>query len=119
MLPAIFAIGLLVYAVIDLFQTEPHRVASLNRGVWLAIIVLVPIIGPILWLTIAKRDWRARPKPASTPPLPPDDNPEFLQQIKSLDDEHEQMLDSWESDLRRREEEMRRRAEGNGDDDTR
>lgn len=117
-LPAIIAIGLLVYAVIDLFQTEPNRVTSLNRGVWLAIIVLVPIIGPILWLTLAKRDWQARPKPAAAPPLPPDDNPEFLRQIKSLDDEHKEMLDDWESDLRRREEEMRRRAEGNGDDDS-
>lgn len=118
-LPFVVAFGLMVYALIDLFQTDSARVTSLNKGIWAAIIVLVPIIGPILWLVVAKRDWQAQPSRPTSPPVAPDDNPEFLRQIRTIDEEHEQMLDDWESDLRKREEEMRRRAEGNGDDDSR
>lgn len=110
--------ALMVYALIDLYQTDPAYITSLKRPIWLAIVVLLPVVGPILWLTVAKRDWQARPARPSTPPVAPDDNPEFLRQLKSLDEEHEQMLDKWESDLRKREEEMRRRGEGNGDDDS-
>lgn len=119
LLPFIVAIGLMVYALIDVFQTEPARITSLNRPVWVAIVILLPIVGPILWLTLAKRDWQARPAGPATPPVAPDDNPEFLRQLNSLDEEHEKLLNEWESDLRRREEEMRRRGEGNGDDDPR
>jgi hypothetical protein len=48
-------------------------------------------------------------------PVAPDDNPEFLREIKQIDDRHEQMLEQWEADLRRREEDMRHRPDGDDD----
>lgn len=46
----------------------------------------------------------------------PDDDPEFLARLKrQADDDHEQLLGRWEADLRRREEELRRRDDGDGD----
>lgn len=82
---------------------------------WVAFILLVPAIGSISWLVSrGGLPWQRqarRPRP-STPPVAPDDNPEFLDQLREIDEHHEEMLTDWEADLRRREEEMR----GHGDD---
>lgn len=107
-LPIVVAIALLVYALIDCLQTDSARFRSLNRVAWVAIIVLVPIIGPVLWLVLGKV--RTRPqRPAGPPPRPvaPDDDPEFLRHLRDIDTKHEQMLNQWEADLRKREAEAK------------
>lgn len=116
-LPVIVTIILAVYALIDCVQTDSGRIRALNKPLWLAIIVLVPVIGPILWLAAAKH--RAGPKPAQprTPPPAPDDDPEFLRQLRNLDNEHEKLLNDWEDNLRRREEGLRDQGKsGNSDE---
>ncbi|PSK96380.1 phospholipase D-like protein [Haloactinopolyspora alba] len=117
-LPIVVAIALLVYALIDCFQTESERIRSLNRFLWLAIIVLLPVVGPILWLVLGKAD-PAQQRAAEPPPqqVAPDDDPEFLRQLREIDQSHEKMLGDWEADLRRREEELRRH--GDDEDDSR
>jgi hypothetical protein len=45
--------------------------------------------------------------------VPPDDNPEFLASLREEHRRDEALLKSWEADLRRREEELRRR-DGDG-----
>lgn len=111
-LPIVVAIALLVYALIDCLQTDSTRFRSLNRAAWVAIIVLIPLIGPILWLVLGKQ--RARPqRPTGPPPRPlaPDDDPEFLNHLRDIDTKHEQMLNQWEADLRRREAEVKRKKD--------
>ena len=112
-LPIVIAIALLVYALIDCLQTESDRVKALNRFAWLAIIVLIPVVGPLLWLLLAKARPGGQPETPSRRELAPDDDPEFLRQLREIDVEHEKMLGDWEADLRRREEELRR----HGDDE--
>lgn len=114
-LPIVVAVVLAIYALIDCLQTDRSRLTTLNRPAWLAIIVLVPVIGPILWLIFGRPRATPRPRPAATRPAAPDDDPEFLRQLRDIDDEHQKMLRQWESDLRRREDEMRRRADGDDD----
>ncbi|WP_203453801.1 PLD nuclease N-terminal domain-containing protein [Jiangella aurantiaca] len=107
------AIALLVYALIDCLQTDSTRFRSLNRVAWAAIIVLIPLIGPILWLAVGKVRHRPQ-RPAAPPPrrpLAPDDDPEFLRHLRDVDDKHEQMLNQWEADLRRRETEIQRKKD--------
>jgi hypothetical protein len=111
-LPVVVAIALLVNALIDCVQTDAARVRSMNKLAWAAIIVLIPILGPIAWLAVGKVRRRPRPAgPAVQRQLPPDDNPEFLRQLRDLDNKHEKMLNDWEASLRKREEELRRRNE--------
>jgi hypothetical protein len=45
-------------------------------------------------------------------PLGPDDDPDFLRQMKSGNDEQEQLLNRWEEDLRRREEQIKPPPDG-------
>lgn len=42
----------------------------------------------------------------------PDDNPEFLNSLKAENQKDEALLKDWEADLRRREEELKRREQG-------
>lgn len=114
-LPIIVAIALAVYAVIDCMQTDPAEIRGPRRPVWIAVILLLPIVGPAAWLIARRGGPRAFPSRrgrSSTPPVAPDDNPEFLRQLRDIDEQHQQMLSEWEADLRRREEDLR----DNGDD---
>ncbi|NDZ83851.1 hypothetical protein G3I19_36165, partial [Streptomyces sp. SID10853] len=42
----------------------------------------------------------------------PDDNPEFLDSLRAENQKDEELLKDWEADLRRREDELRRRESG-------
>lgn len=121
-LPVVVALVLAVYTLIDCLQTDSAKIRSLNKPAWLAIILLLPVVGPVLWLVVAKRGTRPKPvqQPTTAPP-PPDDNPEFLRELRNLDQEHEKLLNEWEESLRRREKEHRQQRSDEsprGDDDT-
>ena len=115
---AIFEIGLIVYCLIDAIQTPDPEVRNLPKMVWILLILFVPYIGPIVWL-VAGRPQRGSarqvpwPSTAGFPEherprvLGPDDDPEFLREMKRGNDEQEQLLSRWEEDLRRREEQLR------------
>lgn len=83
-------VALTVYALVDLFVTASNRLRAFPKPVWIAIIVVLPLIGPALWLIIGK----SRPT-RTTPPVAPDDDPRFLgglgesaeERIKRLEEE--------------------------------
>lgn len=113
-LPIVVAVILAVYALIDCLQTDPADVRRPRRAVWLALIVVVPVLGPVAWLlTTARR--RRRPPRQVPRPVAPDDDPDFLREIREVDSRHQKMLEEWEADLRRREDEMRRPPDGDDD----
>jgi hypothetical protein len=92
-------VGLLIYAVIDCSRTPVEEVPSgVPKSVWFVLMVIVPIIGPLLWIVASRtnqssagggvRSPRTGPKPGGGPasrrrsgPLGPDDDPDFLRKI--------------------------------------
>src|SRR6187431_312994 len=81
-------IVLAVYALVDLVQTKDEDVQGLPKLVWVLLIVLVWVVGPLAWL-VAGRKGRGLPGlpprttdgPAAGPrgrTLAPDDDPDFL-----------------------------------------
>ena len=122
-LPFLLVLALWIYAFIDCLNTPEEEVRGLPKVVWVIIILLFGevLVGPIAWLVAGKQ--RHAPAGGSTPSqwhrnhrtdfVAPDDNPEFL---KSLKDEtarnEEKLLKDWEADLRRREDELKRRESG-------
>jgi phospholipase D-like protein len=125
-LPVVLAI----YALVDCIQTEDREVRGLPKLAWIALIVLFWVVGPVAWLvagrargatgTGRRAPWPAGPtagqpdyeRPRRT--LAPDDDPEFLRQLQRSNQEHEKLLEKWEQDLRRREQEMRGAADADG-----
>ncbi|MER6353296.1 PLD nuclease N-terminal domain-containing protein [Streptomyces sp. NPDC001634] len=126
--PFLLVLALWIYAFIDCLNTPEEQVRGLPKVVWVIIILLFGevLVGPIAWLVAGK----VRQAPAgggSTPSewhrnhrttwVAPDDNPEFLKSLKeeaasSQNVKDEALLKDWEADLRRREEELRRRERG-------
>lgn len=112
---------MLVVALIDCLSTDEDRVRNLPKVAWVFIILLFSPVGWIAWFVAGRPQsvpaggtWRPgagfpeRERPRS---LAPDDDPAFLREIARTRRDDEQMFSKWEADLRRREDELRRREE--------
>ncbi|MDX3237655.1 PLD nuclease N-terminal domain-containing protein [Streptomyces sp. ME03-5709C] len=123
-IPFLLVLALMIYAFIDCLNTPEEQVRGLPKVVWLIIILIFGeiLVGPIVWLVAGRH--RTAPAGGGTPAewhrdhraqwVAPDDNPEFLRSLREENKKDEQLLKSWEADLRRREEELRRREDGAG-----
>lgn len=127
-------LGITIFALIEAIRANPGRVRILPKGAWIAVIILVPPVGGILWLIFGK-SWSSRntsgqskfttPHPLSSPgpftgrgsgnrsargsgktprPTSPDDDAEFL---RRLDIQRAQK--AREAELNAREEQLRAR----------
>ena len=106
---------LMIFAVVDIAVIERTRIRSLPRGVWIALAVVVPIVGPVLWFFVG----RMRPGEAASSssaasaasrlgPIAPDDDPDFLgrlhreqeqdDRIRQLEKELKELRDSHDAD---------------------
>lgn len=113
-LPVLLVIALTLYAFFDCVTSRSDDVRWLPKGGWAIAILLMPVIGPALWFLVGRPetgrgDGGGGGGGGEPPrrPLAPDDDPEFLRQLQSIDEEHERMLRQWERDLRRREERLK------------
>src|SRR5690242_5933979 len=59
LLPALLAIGLCVYCLVECLQSPGREVRGLRKWVWVTVIVVLPVIGAAAWL-LAGRPHRAR-----------------------------------------------------------
>ncbi|MFB7999161.1 PLD nuclease N-terminal domain-containing protein [Streptomyces sp. NPDC056002] len=123
-LPFLLVLALWIYAFIDCLNTPEEEVRGLPKVVWVIIILLFGevLVGPIAWLVAGRR--RHGPAGGSTPSewhrshrtqwVAPDDNPEFLHSLREENKKDEALLKDWEADLRRREEELKKREREQG-----
>jgi hypothetical protein len=74
----VIAIGLSVYAFADCLQTPNPK--ALPKAVWLAIIVLLPVIGPTLWILFGRTNGRGWGRDDDSV-LGPDDDPSFMRDL--------------------------------------
>lgn len=73
-----FVIGLTIYAWIDWgFYSKKSTPGGLNRWIWLAVIVLLPILGPLVWVVLRIVGGASALEERSRP-IAPDDDPEYL-----------------------------------------
>lgn len=94
---SVAAVAFTVYALVDLFMTHTPRVRAFPKPVWIAIVVALPVIGPLLWLIVGKAS-KGSPKGRSMGRAP-DDDPRFLGSIDT---------ESSDERIRRLEEELRK-----------
>jgi hypothetical protein len=123
----IVAIGFLIlwiYCIYDVITTDEAIVRHLPKMVWILIVVLLPDVGSILWLGVGRPPIWTRQ--AHDPQRYGSGRPtRIAPSIPSLDDgsldhlspivrhrEEQTRLHMWEAQLKRREEELRRRELG-------
>lgn len=139
-------IALTIYALVDCIGSKDEEIRHLSKPVWLLLIVLAWVIGPLAWLFVGRE--RALPWRAARPGggrrgggggwVAPDDNPDFLRSLgeerwrearrkgredesgsekeKKAKKERQAEEAAVEEELRRREEELRHRDGRDGDD---
>jgi hypothetical protein len=71
----LIVVGLSIYALIDCLQTPTPR--NLPKSAWLLVIILVPVIGPVLWLIFGRVSGGGWGR-GDDEPTGPDDDPSFL-----------------------------------------
>ncbi|GHJ34807.1 PLD nuclease N-terminal domain-containing protein [Streptomyces sp. TS71-3] len=128
--PYLLVLALWIYAFIDCLTTPEEEVRYLPKVAWVLIVLLFGevLVGPIAWLIAGKQRGPLRAAGATpsewhrnhrTQWQAPDDDPEFLASLRNDNKKDEALLKDWEADLRRREEDLRRRAgEAGGTPDT-
>jgi hypothetical protein len=88
----ILAFGVWIFCIIDVITQPESEIRNLPKLVWLLIVILLVDIGSIAWL-VAGRPWRttagaaARPAPPRPEPRAPDDDAEFLAQLRARAEE--------------------------------
>ncbi|MFF4173722.1 PLD nuclease N-terminal domain-containing protein [Streptomyces sp. NPDC001744] len=110
----ILPLALMIYAFIDCLNTPEEEVKHLPKPVWAIVVLLFSIVGAVGWI-VAGKERRPRNRGGAGAWVAPDDNPEFLDSLKSGGNApkgDDDLLKDWEADLRRREEELKRRERG-------
>lgn len=100
---ALVVVAVTVYAVVDCLNADDEDRRGLPKGLWLILIVLLPIFGPVAWFLLSSAQRRARlaagrgpmsggysapgsssrgPRPRTSGPVAPDDDPDFLWRIE-------------------------------------
>ena len=82
-LPTLVLLGLTIYALVDCIQTEESRQRNLPKALWLLLILLFPLVGPIAWFLAGRPGPAQHGRGTNRPPSPrgPDDDPDFLRNL--------------------------------------
>jgi len=95
-----------IFCLIDCIQSDEREVRHLPKIIWLLLILIGPVLGPVAWF-VAGRPRRERSVSGGTrPAVPrrpaPDDDPTFLAGLDRTNDDRRR-LEEWERELETRE----------------
>jgi Phospholipase_D-nuclease N-terminal len=86
-------LALYIYAMLDLMRSPSGEVRLLPKWLWVIVVLLVPLAGPLMWLALGRPRAQYPPGggdggggsggrgPGPRGPVAPDDDPEFLRRI--------------------------------------
>lgn len=99
-----FVLAITVYAVVDCLNADEEDRRGLPTGLWLILIIMLPIFGPVAWYLLSSSQRRARlaaggsssssprstgasygrsaPRQRPARPVAPDDDPDFLWRLE-------------------------------------
>lgn len=82
-----------LYCLIDLINADEHKRGNAPKFLWAVVILLLPLLGPLIWVVFTSGRSTASSAPAGyappasrrgrSAPVAPDDDPEFLWRLKS------------------------------------
>ena len=75
-------LALSLYALIDCIRTDESLVKGLPKIVWVLLIILIWVVGPLAWILAGReRSWEPTRRPEPPRTLAPDDDPDFLRDL--------------------------------------
>ncbi len=77
----LMVLGLAIYAAVDCIQTDDDRVRGLPKIVWVLLIVIAPVLGPVAWFIAGRPQIPPHLGPRRAGPRGPDDDPDFLRRL--------------------------------------
>ncbi len=92
---AFVVMALDVFAIVDVALLEKRRIRALNKPVWVIIILLLPVIGPLLWFFVGRS---RQTTPSERRTVAPDDDPAFLKNLRR-DEEQDERIRRLEQEL--------------------
>lgn len=75
-----------VYTIVDCSVQPASRHRGVSKPIWILIVVFLPVLGGLLWLTVGRTRRRAIAARRA-----PDDDPEFLEKIGTLSEQDERI----------------------------
>ena len=75
------AVALMVFSLVDAIAIDRFRVRGVPKGLWIFLIVVLPIVGPVLWLTVGRG--RKNGPGSKRGPIAPDDDIDFLRGLNT------------------------------------
>ena len=75
------AVALMVFSLVDAIAIDRFRVRGVPKGLWIFLILVLPIIGPVLWLTVGRG--RKNGPGSKRGPIAPDDDIDFLRGLNT------------------------------------
>ena len=93
-------VAVVVYTVTDISNAPDEDLHGLPRGIWIVLVILIPVLGSIVWFAVSLNGRRSRgealggprggmrtapggaPAPGRQGPVAPDDDPEFLWRLE-------------------------------------
>lgn len=75
------AVALMVFSAIDAILIDRLRVRGVPKGLWIFLIIFIPVAGPILWLTVGRG--KKNSSGSRKGPIAPDDDIDFLRGLNT------------------------------------
>jgi len=72
------AVAFTVFAVIDCATMPRQRVRSLRKGLWVVLVVVLPVLGGVLWFLLGRAPAAGRSGGGGGGYRGPEDDPDFL-----------------------------------------
>ncbi|MDR1386106.1 MAG: PLD nuclease N-terminal domain-containing protein [Propionibacteriaceae bacterium] len=79
LLPILLLIGLTIFSLVVVAQSDPGEVRHLPRWLWFVLVLVVPGIGLLCWWIFGRPTGEGDGRPAR--PVAPDDDPDFLRRL--------------------------------------
>jgi hypothetical protein len=117
----LLVLGLWIFCIVDVIITDDVAMRNLQKPLWLLIVLFLPVLGSILWL-VAGRPWpqgrgpgaqhqQSRPssafpeydRPGRFAASNPDDDEDFLRQVRERAEEQRRRYAEQQAEQRRRE----------------
>src|SRR6478609_5982965 len=77
----IVILAVFVYGLVDLIRTDARLTRGISKTAWMFVQILLPVVGATLWFLLGRPRATDTAPVASSHPLAPDDDPDFLRNL--------------------------------------